>query len=415
MASPVNHALLSPSSAHRWLACTMAPRFEEQFPPSGDTKYTAEGTLAHSICELYASNAFNPGKYTKRAFNSALKKLQANEMYQPEMLETAQAYVNYLVEKANGYKSKPNVFFEQRVDLADWIPQGFGSCDCIMIGDNTLHITDYKHGQGVPVDAQGNPQMRLYALGALKMFRPIYGDQIKNVSMGICQPRLFETASEDVLPVKDLLDWGEMVKAKAQEAFDGTGTFCPGDHCRFCRGKAQCPARAEQNTALEEFKDCVTPDHAKDVMDVSDPQARKVLGLPRVLTNEEIGDLLKRGENLVAWYNDLKDYALQALLNGDSIPGWKAVEGRSNRTIDDMDGLIDDLMKAGYDRAVLYETKPLTLTAYEKLVGKAKFAEQFGNRIIKPQGKPTLADAADPRSPYSSAAGDFKDVTSDGL
>mgnify|MGYP002623385933 CR=1 FL=1 len=409
MPSPTGHSLLSPSGAHRWLVCTMAPRFEEQFPSPGDTKYTAEGILAHSVCELYARQAFY-GKMTKRQFNGALKKFQADESYAPEMLETAQAYVNYLTEKANGYSDKPNVFFEQRVDLSDWIPEGFGSCDCIMIGDDTLHITDYKHGVGVPVDAIGNPQMRLYALGALKMFQPIYGDAIKKVSMGICQPRLYDAAKEDSMTVQELLDWGETVKVKARQAYDGTGEFCPGDHCKFCRGKYQCPARAERNTALEDFAGCVTPDKAEGV---TDPQARTVLGLPRMLTNDEIGDLLRRGENLVSWYNDLKEYAQKALLNGEAIAGWKLVEGKSNRVIDDVDGLIDDMLKAGYDRAVLYKTEPLTLTAYEKLVGKAKFAEQFGKRISKPKGKPTLAGADDPRDPWSSAAEDFKGVTAD--
>ena len=406
MASPTDHALLSPSSAHRWMVCTAAPRFEEQFPASGDTKYTSEGRLAHEICELYARQVFDG--MTKRQFNAQLKQLQKKDGYLPEMLETAQAYVNYLTEKANGYTSKPNVFFEQRVNLSDWIPEGFGSCDCIMIGDDTLHITDYKHGVGVPVDATENAQMRLYALGALKMFRAIYGDTIQKVSMGICQPRLFETAKEDMMTAQELLDWGETVKVKAKEAFDGTGTFCPGDHCKFCRAKYQCPARAEANTAFEDFAECVTADKAGEV---TDPQARTVLGLPRILTNDEIGDLLKRGEHLVTWYNDLKDYAQKALLNGETVSGWKLVEGKSNRVIDDVDGLIEDMLKAGYDRAVLYKTEPLTLTAYEKLVGKVKFAEQFGKRISKPKGKPTLADADDPRDPWSSAAEDFKGVT----
>ena len=406
MPSPTDHALLSPSAAHRWLVCTAAPRFEEQFEPSGDTKYTAEGTLAHSICELDARFTLLGG-ITPRKYKTAIKKLQEDENYQPEMLETAQTYVNYLTEKYNGYTDKPSVFLEQRVDLTDWIPEGFGSCDCIMIGDDTIHITDYKHGVGVPVTAKDNPQMRLYALGALKMFRPIYGDKIQHVSMGICQPRIRESADEDRMTVQELLDWGETVKVKAQDAYEGRGTFCPGDHCRFCRGKYQCPARAQQNTALEDFKDCVTPDKANGV---ADPQARQALGLPRMLTDAEIGDLLKRGENLVSWYNDLKEYALKALLGGASIPGWKVVEGKSTRVIDDTDKLIDEMMKAGYDRAVLYKTEPLTLTAYEKLVGKAKFTEQFGDRIIKPRGKATLADESDPRDAYSSAEADFKDV-----
>ena len=223
MASPTDHALLSPSGAHRWLACTAAPRFEEQFPPTGDTKYTAEGTLAHSVCELNARFVLLGGM-TARKFKNALKKLQEDEYYQSEMLETAQTYVNYLTEKFNGYADKPSVFLEQRVDLTDWIPNGFGSCDCIMIGDDTLHITDYKHGVGVPVDATGNPQMRLYALGALKMFKPIYGEKIQYVSMGICQPRIREAADEDRMSVQELLDWGEMVKVKAKEAYDGNGS-----------------------------------------------------------------------------------------------------------------------------------------------------------------------------------------------
>ena len=406
MASPSAHAFLSPSSAHRWLVCTMAPRFEEQFPSTGDTKYTAEGTLAHSICELYARKAFDGGM-TKRQFNAVLKKFQAEEYYSPEMLETAQVYVNYLIEKANGYSVRPNVYFEQRVDLSDWIPEGFGSCDCIMIGDETLHITDYKHGQGVPVSAENNPQMRYYALGALKLFQAVYGDGIKYVSMGICQPRLYDRPLEECITVEELLQWGDANKEKARKAFDGTGEFCPGEHCGFCRGKYQCPARAEHYTAMEDFAECVTPDRSDGVID---PQARKMLGWPRILTDAEIGDLLKRGANLVTWYNDLKDYALKTLLDGGSIPGWKAVEGKSNRTIDDVDGLIEEMMNAGYDRAVLFKTEPLTLTGYEKLVGKAKFGEQFGGHIIKPRGKPTLADEADARDPYNSAADDFGSV-----
>ena len=409
MPSPSAHSLLSPSGAHRWLACTAAPRFEEQFPPTGDTKYTAEGTLAHSVCELYARQAFF-NDMPKRKFTSTLAKLKTHESYSPEMLDTAQAYVNYLMEKANTFDDKPIVLFEQRVDLSEWIPEGFGSCDCIMIGGDTLHITDYKHGVGVPVDANGNPQMMLYALGALKMFRVAYGDTIQHVSMGICQPRLYDTVKEDRMTAQELLDWGETVKEKARKAFDGEGEFCPGDHCKFCRGKYQCPARAEAYSALADFADCVTPDKAEGV---EDPQARKVLGLPRMLTNEEIGDLLQRGERLVSWYNDLKDYAQRALLKGEAVPGWKIVEGKSNREIKDVDALIEDMQKAGYDRAVLYETKPLTLTAYEKLVGKTKFAEQFKGHIIKPHGKPTLVMESDPREPYNSAADDFKGVTGD--
>lgn len=206
MPTPRQHALLSASSAHRWLACTAAPHFEESFP-DGASSYAEEGTLAHAICELYARKKFTV--LSTRKFNSELKKLQARPLYSDEMLRTAEVYVDYLTEKAMQYTAPPHVAMEVKVDLTAYVPDGFGTCDCIMIGGDTLHITDYKHGKGVPVSAENNPQMRLYALGALKLYGPIYGDQIKWVSMGICQPRLSQEASEDALSVDDLLAWGE--------------------------------------------------------------------------------------------------------------------------------------------------------------------------------------------------------------
>ena len=407
MASPSAHSMLSPSSAHRWLKCTAAPRFEQQFP-SETSRYAEEGTLAHEICELYATERF--GRLSKRTFNAALKKLQAREHYDPEMIATAEAYVRYLTEKANAFPALPVTAFEQRVDLTDWIPGGFGSCDCIMVGGDTLHITDYKHGQGVVVDAKGNPQMRLYALGALKLYRPVYGETIRKVSMGICQPRITDTASEDEMTVEELLQWGEYVRAQASKASSGEGAeFCPGEkQCRFCRGKYQCPARAAKNTALEDFKHCVTPDKAEQP---TDREARAVLGMPPILSNEEIGDLLKRGAELVSWYGDLKEYALRAILGGESIPGWKAVEGRSDRAFSDQETAFKRLREGGCAEEQLYETKPRSLAAIEKTLGKKRFGEILGDLIIKPRGKPTLADENDKREPFNNAASDFNDIT----
>ena len=255
MPTPRQHALLSASSAHRWLKCTAAPLFEQNFP-NGTSEYAEEGTLAHSVCELYARKKFTA--MSTRKFNSELKKLREQPLFSEEMIRTAETYVEYLTEKAMGYTSMPHVALEVRVDLSEYIPEGFGTCDCVMIGDDTLHITDYKHGKGVPVSALDNPQMRFYALGALKLYRPIFGDTIKKVSMGICQPRLSDTASEDALTVEDLLAWGDSVKPIAKEAYDGPGTFCPGEHCRFCKGKAQCAARAAFFTGFEDFKN-LTP------------------------------------------------------------------------------------------------------------------------------------------------------------
>ena len=178
MSTPKAHAVVSASSFERWSHCTAAPRYEEQFP-SGTTEYAEEGTLAHSVCELFGKKKFK--QISTRKFNSEIKKLQEHERWKDEMLKTAEFYANYLAEIANVYPSEPFVVFEKRVDLTDYIPEGFGSCDCIMIGGDTLRITDYKHGTGIPVSSVNNGQMRLYALGALKFFQLIYGDAIKKV------------------------------------------------------------------------------------------------------------------------------------------------------------------------------------------------------------------------------------------
>lgn len=404
MPTPNAHALLSASSAHRWLKCTAAPLFEQNFP-AGTSVYAEEGTLAHSVCELYAKKKFTV--MSTRKFNSELKKLQVKPLYSDEMIRTAEAYVEYLTEKAMGYTKMPHFAFEVRVDLTEYIPDGFGTCDCAMIGDDTLHITDYKHGKGVKVDAKDNPQMRLYALGVLKLYLPIFGDTIKKVSMGICQPRLPETVSEDALTVEELLAWGESIKPIAQEAYNGPGTFCPGDHCRFCRGKAQCRARAEQNSAFADFKDCVPAGKVPPEQASLPAEARAVLGLPPILTDAEIGELLIRAESLVQWYKDLQAYATEALLSGKEIPGWKVVAGRSNRAFKDTDAAIKAVMALGYDEAMLYERKPKTLTEIESLLGKKKFAEALADHVTKPLGKPTLAPTSDKREPYSTAAADF--------
>ena len=408
MPTPTEHALLSASSAHRWLACTAAPRFEEQFP-NGTSDYAEEGSLAHSICELYARKHFTV--MTNRKFNSELKKLQAKPHYSDEMLKTAEKYVDYLREKAMSYPTTPYVTFEVKVDFSDYVPEGFGTCDCVMIGGDTLHITDYKHGKGVEVSAEENPQMRLYALGALKMFAPVFGDSIKNVSMGICQPRITDDESEDGMTVEELREWGESIKPRAKEAYDGPGTFCPGEHCRFCKGKAQCRARADQNTAFEDFKDCAIAVKAAPELQALSPETRAVIGLPPMLSDAEIGELLVRAEGLVQWYKDLCEYATQNILNGKEIPGWKVVAGKSNRAFKDVETAFSKVIEAGYDEALLYERKPITLTGVESLLGKAKFETLLKDCVHKPLGKPTLVPLSDKREPYSTATADFAGVT----
>lgn len=403
MPTPNIHALLSASSAHRWLACTAAPHFEENFP-DGTSTYAEEGTLAHAICELYARKKFTI--MTTRKFNAELKKLQAQPLYQEEMLRTAEAYVEYLTEKAMSYTATPHVAMEVRVDLTDYIPDGFGTCDCIMVGGDTLHITDYKHGKGVPVSAVENPQMRLYALGALRLYSAVYGDQIKKASMGICQPRLSEDASEDALTVEELLAWGERIKPIAKEAYDGPGTFCPGDHCRFCKGKAQCRARAAHFAGFSDY----TGIEIAGRLDEDTRTDRIADGTP-ILSNADVADLLVKAEGLAAWYKDLQDYAASALLAGDEIPGFKLVEGRSNRTFTDVDEAIQALLNAGYEEAMIYDRKPKTLTELEKMLGKKAFAELLSGYVTKPKGKPTLAPASDKREAYNPGAAEFEGVS----
>lgn len=394
MPTPEKHALLSASSASRWLKCTAAPRFEEQFPEK-TSEYAEEGRLAHAICELKVIKKFTV-QLTQRSYSTRLNKLKKNPLYNDEMDKTSDIYVEHLVEKAMTYKSSPNVAAEVRVDFSEYVPEGFGTCDCIMIGSDTLNITDYKHGKGVPVSAEGNAQMRLYALGALKRYKPVYGDRIKKVCMTIDQPRIQNESSTETITVEELIAWGESIKPIAAKAYMGLGDFCPGEHCRFCRGKAQCKARADINTALEEFKSCAAPK-----------------GLPlgeNVLTDEQIGDLLIRGKELVAWYKDLEDYALSTILKGGTIPGWKAVAGTSRRTFTDTDAAIAAVIAAGYDEALVYERKPKTLSELEKLMGKAEFADKLGSFVVKPLGKPALAPISDKRESYNSASADFAKV-----
>lgn len=408
MATPTTHAYISASNAHRWLNCTAAPAFEAQFPKSSSV-YADEGTLAHAICEIYARRKFDPAA-DKSALTKELAKLKRDKLYNPEMLDTAKAYVEYLTEKSMQFDNPPHVVQEIRVDFSDYVPAAFGTCDCVMIGGGRLHITDYKHGKGVKVEAVGNPQMRLYALGALNYFSAIYGDTIKTVSMGICQPRISENCPEESMTVEELRAWGESIKPLAQAAYNGTGTYKPGAWCMFCRGKAQCKARARANTALEDFKDCIPVAKADPETAMFTTEQRNALGLPNLLTNDDIGDLLTRGADLVAWYNDLKEYALEAILNGEQIAGYKVVEGRSIREFKDADAAFKILTENSYDENMLYERKPKTLSAIEKMIGKKEFSRLLSEQVVKPAGKPTLALESDSREPYSRAAQDFAGV-----
>lgn len=373
MSAPAAHALLSASGAHKWLHCPPSARLEDALPES-TSGYVEEGRLAHAIGELKLRKHFTP--MGPRKFNAELKKLQADPRYDPEMDETTNAYLEFVQAQVHGFASPPHVALEVRLDYSHVAPEGFGTGDCIIIGGSVLHVIDYKHGKGVPVSAEENPQMMLYALGALRKYAMLY--EISEVSMSIVQPRLGDPTTWE-LPVIDLLARAEMIRPRAQLAFDGKGEFRAGDWCRFCRAKSNCRARNDQYgavvTALEAFGSAKPP----------------------LITNAELGDILLRATPIAAWVEDLREYALAAILRGEEVAGWKAVEGRSNRQFSDIDAAFKAMVASGYDEAILYERKPITLTAVEKLTGKPKFAELLGPYITKPPGKPTLAAETDTR------------------
>ena len=387
------HALLSPSSAHRWLHCPLAPRLEAQMPIKTSI-YAEEGTLAHSVCEITAKKYFTPMKTAD--FNKSIKKLKSHELWNDEMIQTAETYVGHLKEKAMGFKNSPYIAFEVKVDISDYVPEAFGRCDCIMFGEGTLIITDYKHGKGVAVSAKENPQMMLYALGALRLYQPIFGNAIDRVNICIDQPRIniYETweCSKDAL-----LQWGESIKPKAQKAFMGIGEYNAGTWCKFCRANGVCKAQADsQINAFDDFKEVI-----------SDEEVQKDTAL---LTAEEISKALKKGEMLIDWYEALQKTALEKLLSGDEIPGYKVVEGRSSRTWTNQDEALETLQNAGIEKAVIYDSVPKSLAQLEKLLGATKFAELVGKYVFKPTGKPTLASADDKRPVFNSAKSDFSTV-----
>lgn len=368
------HALLSASSSTKWLNCTPSARLEETFPDT-TSEYAREGTLAHSIAELKVRKYFVE-PMSQRTFNSRLKKLQKEELYDPEMLIHTDTYLEYIQSIAYNCKTAPFVAVEKRLDYSNIAPEGFGTGDCILISGDTLHIVDFKYGKGVPVYAEGNTQMMLYAIGALNAYGFLY--TINDIVMHIVQPRL-DNISEHTITAAQLTEWAETIKPVAALAYKGEGEFQDGDWCRFCRAKSKCRKRSEHITAIEAFGG----------------------KLPPLLTDEEIGGILEKAVKFKKWVEDIEKYALSALLEGKNIPGWKAVEGRKTRAFIDTEKAFATVIKKGYDEALLYERKPLSLTNIEKLMGKKEFDTILSEHITMSTGKPTLAPESDSREAIS--------------
>lgn len=381
------HAILSASGASRWMACTPSARLEEQFPDS-TSEYAKEGTLAHELCELKVRKNLIEPMHT-RTYNSKLKKIKEHELWQDEMEKHTDTYLEYIQGLVHSYNCTPAVMVEKKVDFSSYVPDGFGTADCIIIADGTLHVIDFKYGKGVAVSAENNPQMKLYGLGAYLEYSFLYA--IDKVKMTIVQPRLDEVISEYEISVTELMEWAEeVVKPLADMAYKGEGTYIAGNHCKFCRAKATCRERARMNSEVAKFD----------------------FKQPALLTDEEVGEALKMAQDLAKWAEDLKDYALAESLKGKLIPGWKAVEGRGSRVFTDNEEALKVLIDGGIDETMLYERKQLTLAQIEKVLGPKQFKELVGNMVEKSPGKPTLVIETDKRESIvnkTTAAEDFKE------
>lgn len=379
-----DHALLSASSSKRWIECPPSVRLCENIPEE-PSEYAAEGTLAHSIAELKLQKEFVDKFMTVRTFNTRMNKLKKDPLYKEEMQGYTDIYEEHIKEIAYGLESVPYISVEKKLDYSRWAKEGFGTADCIMIHGNTLYVNDLKYGVGVEVEAEGNSQMVLYALGAYEAYSFLY--PIEKVTMTIIQPRL-NKISEWTIPLEKLLAIGNDIKKRAELAWNGEGEFKAGDHCKFCKA-LNCRARAEKNLELSKFGG----------------------KLPPLLTNEEVGEVLTKATQLIAWHKKLQAYAMKELLSGNKIDGWKLVEGRSNRTFSDADKAFETLKSSGIPEEILYEKQPLSLSKLEAQLGKKQFADLVGDFIVKPKGSPTVVPESDKREPYkrNSAADDFKE------
>lgn len=377
---PGAHAMLSASGAYRWLACPPSAKLEADLPEQSSV-YAEEGTRAHD--------------YAEKRINAYLKHNKKPEAESPEMEEAVGRYVDTVLEKyARARKITPDavLLVEQRLDFSPWVPDGFGTGDALIIADGTIEVIDLKYGRGVPVYAEGNPQMRLYALGAVNTYGVLY--DLDKVTTTIVQPRL-DHIDEVTMTTRDLLEWAATVKDRAAVAYEGGGEFASGPWCRFCKINPTCRKRAEDNLAL----------------------ARYEFASPATLRPDEVADVLKVAGELQQWAGDIKDWALdQAVNKGVEFEGWKVVSGRSARVLpeENIPAAEATLLLEGYDEASLWRRSFETITALEKLTGKKLFGELLGAFIVRSQGKPALVPVTDNRPGTQGMAGARADFDDEG-
>lgn len=386
---PDIHARLSASGAKKWINCPGSIQLEENFEDK-PSQFAEEGTNAHALGEAKIRLATK--EYNRTKYHNAIRNLEITE----DMEDYAESYKNYVIERYNSALQKtPDaiLMLEQRLDFSKYVPDGFGTGDAVIIAEGKLEIIDLKYGKGVEVSAVDNPQLRLYALGAYEAFDMLYG--FDTVEMTIYQPRLDNISSENI-SVAELLEWGESVKKAAQFANDDSVIKCvAGKHCDtgFCKARPVCRAYAEerQKMAVYDFKP------------------------PAMLTVAEIADIIEQSASLEKWAKLVCDYALeQAYKHGVEYPGYKVVEGRSNRKYSKPDSEVAKILTDnGYQESDILVHKLKGITDIEKLLGKKTFAEVLGSYVVKPPGKPTLVCSEDKRPAINSAMQAQEDFKND--
>lgn len=407
---PSLHAVLGASSANRWLTCTPSARLAESLNNRFGAKtssFAEEGTKAHALAEIkvrlavYEADGMTTAKYSRltteeREAYTGINKFRYEALREElgeiprDMEQATDSYCDIVMEKYLSAKDRDpgaKILLEQRLDYSKWVPSGYGTGDCTIISDQLMEIADYKHGKGIPVDATGNPQLRLYALGALAKFGNLYDFPV--VRYTIIQPRL-ESVSEETLTREDLLHWAEVeVVEKAKQAWAGTGEFVPGEHCRFCPAKAVCSARVAEALKMFQYG----------------------LGAPGIIPDEQIPEILGFLDVAEAWIKDIRVYAENQALHGQVWPGYKLVRGKKpNRQWTDPEEVKAQLLRAGYPTDQFEETRLRPVGEIEKALGKKAFRALVGELVSQGEGRLTLVPADDKRIEYSSADADFSDM-----
>lgn len=405
---PDRHALLSASSSKQWLNCPPSARLQEQFPNESSV-YAAEGTFAHEVCE------YKVRKYLKER----VKRPQSEEYYTEEIDQITDVYAEFvisIIEEMKRSGCEPLVMVEERVDYTHIAPSGFGTADMLIVGkdengNGVLHIADFKTGQGVFVEADHNSQMMLYALGGLAAYGYIY--DIKTVRMSIIQPRL-DNISTFECTREELENWGESIRKIAILAYEGKGEQRAGDWCRFCRAKPVCKACKDEALSLcrEEFLDIdegafsdesvpsdgirASPAASCDNSENCENGTVPIFRQPGLVPLTELAQILPTLNRISSWIESVFAFvSSEAINNGVTIPGYKVVEGRSKRVFTDTKAVVDTAVANGYTD--LYKQQLISLTEFEKMMGKKKFKELLGAYVKKPQGKLTLVPEDDPR------------------